>query len=76
MVFLCSVVLGFNTKPLTMIRLFAELFGHYPKPSNSVRNSSRCAWWTVAFGFSAFPSFIGVVELNQENGTPIKTSCK
>jgi hypothetical protein len=29
MVFLCSVVLGFITKPLTMIRLFAELFGHY-----------------------------------------------
>jgi hypothetical protein len=23
------VVLGFITKPLTMIRLFAELFGHY-----------------------------------------------
>jgi hypothetical protein len=30
MVFLRSVVLGFITKPLTMIRLFAELFGHYP----------------------------------------------
>jgi hypothetical protein len=30
MVFLLLVVFGFSTKPLTMIRLFAELSGHYP----------------------------------------------
>jgi hypothetical protein len=30
MVFLSLVVFGFSTKPLTMIRLFAELSGHYP----------------------------------------------
>jgi len=29
MVFLLLVVFGFSTKPLTMIRLFAELSGHY-----------------------------------------------
>jgi hypothetical protein len=29
MVFLSLVVFGFSTKPLTMIRLFAELSGHY-----------------------------------------------
>jgi hypothetical protein len=31
MVFLLLVVFGFSTKPLTMIRLFAELSGHYPR---------------------------------------------
>jgi hypothetical protein len=31
MVFLSLVVFGFSTKPLTMIRLFAELSGHYLK---------------------------------------------
>jgi hypothetical protein len=31
MVFLLLVVFGFSTKPLTMIRLFAELSGHYLK---------------------------------------------
>jgi hypothetical protein len=32
MVFLLLVVFGFSTKPLTMIRLFAELSGHYRHP--------------------------------------------
>jgi len=30
MVFLSLVVFGFITEPPTMIRLFAELSGHYP----------------------------------------------
>jgi hypothetical protein len=30
MVFAPLVVFGFSTKPPTMIRLFAELAGHYP----------------------------------------------
>jgi hypothetical protein len=30
MAFPLLVVFGFITKPPTMIRLFAELFGHYP----------------------------------------------
>jgi hypothetical protein len=27
------------------------------KPSNSIRNSSRCAWCSEAFGFINFPGF-------------------
>jgi hypothetical protein len=37
MVFLLLVVFGFSTKPLTMIRLFAELSGHYlPQQSRAL----------------------------------------
>jgi hypothetical protein len=47
MVFLLLVVFGFSTKPLTMIRLFAELSGHYPNcrrvtvPAAALRRSFR-----------------------------------
>jgi hypothetical protein len=48
MAFPLSVVFGFITKPLTMIRLFAELFGHYlvsgktrPLPRETCAASSR-----------------------------------
>jgi hypothetical protein len=40
MVFLSLVVFGFSTKPLTMIRLFAELSGHYPE--NAKRREGIC----------------------------------
>jgi hypothetical protein len=40
MVFLSLVVFGFSTKPLTMIRLFAELSGHYPKKTKSEQTGS------------------------------------
>jgi len=33
------VVFGFNTKPLTMIRPFAELFGHYSTHDHDCRLS-------------------------------------
>jgi hypothetical protein len=47
MVFLCSVVLGFITKPLTMIRLFAELFGHYLRPPRRLTKLAEIKVWQI-----------------------------
>jgi hypothetical protein len=41
MVFLSLVVFGFSTKPLTMIRLFAELSGHYLEAAGSAPRRSE-----------------------------------
>jgi hypothetical protein len=64
MVFLSSVVLGFITKPLTMIRLFAELFGHYPLVIRSRAGATHGLRWIFKnssrafdpYGLSAAPS--------------------
>jgi hypothetical protein len=54
MVFLLLVVFGFSTKPLTMIRLFAELSGHYPHklPNAIVSRYSSFPSLAVALGLA------------------------
>jgi hypothetical protein len=50
MVFLSLVVFGFSTKPLTMIRLFAELSGHYPGRARGLTTAAPASAVVLAFG--------------------------
>jgi hypothetical protein len=66
MVFLCRVVFGFITKPPTMIRLFAELSGRYPRTKNRAVNP-----WLAPVGLTFPISFqavtsAGSIQLNHE----------
>jgi hypothetical protein len=59
MAFPLSVVFGFITKPLTMIRLFAELFGHYQ--NELVLVGGRVAFAAESFGDQAIRTALQTV---------------
>jgi hypothetical protein len=81
MVFLLLVVFGFSTKPLTMIRLFAELSGHYlgdqlphPLTDGFAKDATKQTQWTAFLrrnGLTGAPlDFEDVIEAIREFVVP------